>query len=977
MMNYRLIIAMLLAMGVGEGMFLQASEIRFAADGKLSELLLGTNPQNRVNVQNPGVGFLIRTFTGTATEDTRLEKVVWKGDLLVATGKRGIPRLTFAVTRHERYVALRLKRVEGLPTASLATLHVEVNTQASNVKILSLDYMTRVETRGNTLTARFNYLWHRAPGDPLGGFALYAADSDFEADESLLAIWCGEDLPKPVLDEPWTPARVRQWLDDYYAKFKDMTTLILGAGNEQELYTLTDLAEKKGIKMIYLHTDTWRGEYWPKENSHVHVNTAVFPQGRPDLKRYKEYLAKRGMNLALHTTSGGIGPMDPQRIAGHVDRNLASWCKGHLAEPVDMEARSFTFKPEPGSDIPFAPGRFGNGPGLRWHMFETGFIRIDDEIIRVGEFTDLDKPVWTLRHCQRAYGATLAAAHAAGTEAAGLLSAYGQNFVPDNDSPLLEEMAREFAQFANDIQLDQLEYDAYEIHGSTSWGPQKYSDAVSRHLDHPVISNSSSGRPVASNIELQFSKIRDINQFGYHTVNLSLQLDSHRPATSLLDAGFELSSLVAKGVRRFQILKPEPMFGVTAEILATHGLTDEMFEALNLWREVTPLLSDEDVKALRTNLTPFGNHMQGKDLFQVRKTTDHYELVPTRVMIRKQGDVPWKVGQEFGPVGPRQYCQPGQVFDLENPYQAQPARFVIRVLSELTEEGAGMAVTAAGRAENPLVDSYRTGADAAGEAGVTETMGKPHPQTGRGLQPQAEEITDQRFAHFAQDGEALIMTADNPRNEPVRFEENLPGWRKEFSMATSRGIALDVDGDGSGAVVLVQFNGRGVRDYVVKVDFKGMRTITIPSGEASWADGDWGWRFSAKHFDYGKVDGIRLGFGSIPARTSAKVRISNLRLLADKASKLVNPVVRTGVGSLTVDGEIETGCYLWYEGDEVATVYDRNWNKLRELKVARNNYVMPAGFGPVCVDVAQGSPRPWLEVQAIVTGDPLLVPMTK
>lgn len=952
-----------------------ASELRFGSDEKFLKLLLGTNPVNRVNVQKPGHGFLIRTFTGTATEDTRLENVVCKGNLLVVTGERGLPRLTFAVTCHERYVAFKLKRVEGLPKASLAALHIEIITQARNVKILSLDYMTRVENRGNALVARFNYLWHREPGDPLGGFALYTADSDFEADEALLALWCGEDLPKPVLSEPWTPARARRWLDDYYVKFKDMTTLIIGASNEQELYTLTNLAEKNGIKMIYLHTDTWRGEYWPKENSHVHVNEAVFPHGRPDLKRYKEYLSKRGMNLALHTTSGGIGPMDPKRIAGHVDRNLASWCKGQLTEPVDKEAKCLIFKPDPGADSPFAPGIFGNGPGLRWHIFETSFIRIDDEIIRVGEFVDMDKPVWTLRHCQRAHGATLATAHAAGTEVTGLLSAYGQNFVPDNDSPLLEEMAREFAQFANDIKLDQLEYDAYEIHGSTSWGSQKYSDAVSRHLDHPVISNTSSGRPVASNIELLFSKIRDINQFGYHTVNLSFQLDSHRPATSILDAWFELSSLVVKGVRRFQILKPEPMFGVTSEILATHGLTDAMFEAFNLWREVTPLLSEEDIKAMRTNLAPFGNHMQGKDLFQVRKTTDSYEVIPTRVMIRKQGDVPWKVGQEFGPVGPRQFCRPGQVFDLDNPYQAQPAQFVIRVLSELTENSAGMAITAADRAGDAIVESYRTGADAAGKSRVTEATNKPPSQTDTILQPLAKEISNQRFVHFEQEGEALVMTADNPRGEPARFEEKLPGWRKEFSMATGHGIAMEIDGDGSGAVLLLQLNGRGVRDYVVKIDFKGTRTVMIPSGEASWADGNWGWRFGAKHFDYEKVSGINLGFGSIPAQTCAKVRISKLRLMADKASRLVNPVIRTGSGSLTVNGEIETGCYVRYDGGEAATVYDRNWKKLKELKVVCERYVMPTGIAPVRVDVAEGAPHPWLEVQTIVTGTPIRVPM--
>jgi hypothetical protein len=56
-------------------------------------------------------------------------------------------------------------------------------------------------------------------------------------------------------------------------------------------------------------------------------------------------------------------------------------------------------------------------------------------------------------------------------------------------------------------------------------------------------------------------------------------------------------------------------------------------------------------------------------------------------MLRREGDVPWKVGQEFGPVGPRQIFQPGQTFELDNPYKPQPAQFVIRVLPDLAAVG--------------------------------------------------------------------------------------------------------------------------------------------------------------------------------------------------------------------------------------------------------------------------------------------------
>ncbi|MEI6647703.1 MAG: hypothetical protein WCP12_16825 [bacterium] len=937
----RLVFALLVCLAAGTASFAQDKglEICFAADGLVSRFDKGDGI-NLIDTAHPGKGFFIRSFTGSAIEDTSLGKVEIKDNVLMVAGVKPVqhfdvkplPRFTFDVTRKGRYIAFKLNRVEGLPAVSQASLHFEMTCTTRNFKAIPLDYMTRLDQRDTTINVDFNYLWHRNPTDPLGGFALYVATNDAEEDDALLDIWCGEDLPKPAIGEPWTKDRARRWIDDYYNKFKDMTTMILCAGSEAELYTLTDIAEKKGIKMIYLHTDTWRGEYWPLEHSHVHVNEKVFPKGRADLKRYSESLTKRGMNLDLHYTSGGIGPKDPKRIAGHVDRNLAAWGRGVLGKSVDKDAREIKFKPLPGTDIPFSPGRVGNGPGIQWHFFDSNYLRIDEEIIRVGEFADTDKPVWILRNCSRAHGVTIASAHAAGAETVGLLSAFGQNFVPDTDSQLLAEMAREYAQFANDVHLDQLEYDAYEIHGQYSWGPQKFSDLVARHLDHPVVSTTSGGRPVTSNIEMRFSKIRNIGQFGYSTVNLSFQLDDHRPATSIMDAWFEMSSLIAKGVRRFQVLKPEPMFGVSLESLATHGLVDEMFSAFNLWREVLPLLTEEQINAMRMTLSHFGNHMQGKDLFQVRKTGGGYEVIPTRVMVRRQGDVPWKVGQEFGPVGPRQFCQPGQPLELENPFAAQPAGFVIRVLAETDESS-----------------------------------------TVNSIMPRAKDIHNQRFVQFVQDGDALVMTAENSRAKPVRIEEELPSWRKDFSMVTGRGIAMDIEGDDSGAVVLLQLSGSGTRDYVAQIDFKSNRTIIIPNGEASWADGNWGWRFGAKHFDYSRVHGVSLGYGFIPPKTNPRVRISKLRVLVDVPSKLVNPVIVTGTGKLAVNGEIETGCYLRYDGGDVAAVHDRNWRKLKELKVIRENYVMPSGYAQVRVDVAGGAPRPWMELQMMVTGKPMVV----
>jgi hypothetical protein len=181
---------------------------------------------------------------------------------------------------------------------------------------------------------------------------------------------------------------------------------------------------------------------------------------------------------------------------------------------------------------------------------------------------------------------------------------------------------------------------------------------------------------------------------------------------------------------------------------------------------------------------------------------------------------------------------------------------------------------------------------------------------------------------------------------------------------------MEITGDNSGAIFLLQAKGRGTRDYVVKINFTGKKTIVIPNGEAAWANGWWGWRMGSKHFDYGKCGRIDLGFGYIPPGSQPRIKLENLRLIPSQPSRLVNPVIQTGSGHVRITGEIETGQYLEFDGKGKAQVYDKNWNRVKELQAtAALDYLMPHGYGPVKVEVPGGSPRPWLAVRYIVKGE--------
>ncbi|MCX5684020.1 MAG: hypothetical protein NT049_10085, partial [Planctomycetota bacterium] len=223
-----------------------------------------------------------------------------------------------------------------------------------------------------------------------------------------------------------------------------------------------------------------------------------------------------------------------------------------------------------------------------------------------------------------------------------------------------------------------------------------------------------------------------------------------------------------------------------------------------------------------------------------------------------------------------------------------------------------------------------------------------------------------------QEGPALRLQAENQGNSELWADvKRLPQWNAVMDMTARRGIGMRVTGDGSGALLVFCISGR---DYVVPIDFQGARDIEIPNGEVAWASSLWGWRMDTKRTDYAHQRWCRVGFGRLPPRCKVSVLVEGITALAEIPAELKDPVIHAGAGMLTVKGSIASGQYLQYEGGETATVFDENWNKVRDLPVEKKGYLMPAGWAPVSVITAGVNPKPWLEVQFMTEGEPMLVP---
>ena len=329
-------------------------------------------------------------------------------------------------------------------------------------------------------------------------------------------------------------------------------------------------------------------------------------------------------------------------------------------------------------------------------------------------------------------------------------------------------------------------------------------------------------------------------------------------------------------------------------------------------------------------------------------------------------DVRWQDGQEHGAISPRQFVKPGETLRLVNPFKPQPPRLIMRVLWAFDAASQGNVAAKGSGTDN-------RGADSAFDyARMTSSARRSAGSTGNVLlQPSPDEIRNQRNTRFSADGEALVVEANNPLDQPVVNEDNLPEWSRNLKMTQRRGIGMWVIGDGRGAILTFQIPGC---DYVVPLTFTGRRYIEIPNAQVAWSNGHWGWRMGSKRCYYEQVNWCKLGFGIIPPRTNPRASVEGLTALGEIATELRNPVLHAGGTKLEINGTVTSGQYLTWGGGATATICDANWNQVAELPVKADGFLMPTGELDCRVTADEGADLPWLEIQLMTRDAPTIVP---
>lgn len=885
-----------------------------------------------------------------------LDTLSQAGDSLTLRSS-GVPdiRLTFDVIDKKDYLTLHLVEVET-PKGEHAT-RMEFKGLPP-LRSFPLNPEVILQRNGNSIV--FQGLLQRSAHPTFGGIALWYPETDDIDDQTLYRVWVDEGLPHPKVDGEWTVERAKEWVADCIETFRNYSEIYISGESLDELKRCVDYAAGMKMANVYMHLMTWAGRYWPEGEDLYRVNPRLFPNGHADFRELVDYAQARGLGVGTRTLSNGISLKSGEFIGNQPDRRLAHFWRGTLVDEIGPPSDTLRILSDRTLPTSFTARGFGtktNPPSIK-------FLLIDDEILQYADHEEHEDGSITLQVARgrdrtpvRGYGQTEAAAHLPGAPVKILSGHFRDHVSPDHDSELLDEIAQRYADFNNEMDLATSSFDGlylYTFH--TQYGATKLPGAVYSHLDHPTWCTTSNGPPKWGYFEIHFNSVRralglDVDSLGDgmkipQRMRLMIGLhQDHWPAPSPYGHTYCIVPHAVAGNMWCSVQDQSNTHEFTPTIFEDFGLLDHFATAIQRWRTYGPALPDRVKKRIWSAYEDGSVRYPFQvEHFRFEENGNGLDVVPFRPMRRPVGDRGWGYIQEHGPVYTYQYIRPNNegLVQAENPYHEQVPEFIFRVMKDFERD--------AGEAQG----KYRL----------------MPPLNGRGLTPgKALEAT-------VEENGLRVSCQNKTRNEIVFDAESKAGdhllsYKVNASIENAQGMGVVIHGDGSNAVLVARIMNRKVRDYAIPIDFKGKRYVEIPSAQAGWSDSRIPITRLWKRWGSPKVSSVAVGFARVPARTRASVLVEDLRLLPERPSPLVKPIVHCGNGSVSINGTIPSDRHVWYKGGSTAEVFDLNWNKLADLPVTVADAEVPRGRSNIRVENHNDAGAPWLECQFFVKDKPI------
>lgn len=898
--------------------------IEFDPDGKVTSFFYKPLSRELITGTTGNDGFVVYD---TAGSDVSLTDVYRSDDdrLLAKSGDDAY-QVLMVFEEKEKHITFKIEQLVGFDPAENAKLRFSINPSITNstfanavpaeygsgvgVGIMSLDWMTFAV--GN-FSVEWRYLWNSALNltNPYGGFAIFACDEN-ETLDTIGEIELAEGLPHPVSDGQWAKQ------DDTLARIAEMYVAFNG---DAERNKAVDYCEQGGIGVFYIPQGVWEG------GSSYTVNTHNFPDGLESLKEFSDELGSRGMLLGIHTGSCSLRYADKVYVSPVPDDRLASWGRGTLAANISDTDTVIYFTPDADTVIPSNTSQVhGLRPPVYPDIWEWEKIQIGNEVIEVGAYDESGIP-WVLSGCVRGVEGTTSSNHVTDDDVKGLLSVYG-HLAADPDSDLPEEIAGKMSDLVNYCNVGRLSFDALETIGSSGrWGMNKFMTKAYEGFDHYVLTDSSSGLP----------------QYEWHVASFA---NNGEPMHFYPKAYFE-GYLIGNDNDNFV---PEGLGAITfradSRINAWHASTPDEWQwwlakaaaydaTYWFWSSVGEL----DANGQRSEIldlckkweqAKLKNVFTQSQMDQMKDFDTSFRLTFSDLSSRQWQITPVKIKTDFSKAD-------GSSININNSYSQQPLHFEGRVL--------------------PYYD-YGSAAN--------------------------EVVTPASLDDYEIDPGLTITKSGNKWTLSSSSAEALQGnwYCSPKDLSNKRGLGLWVTGYWTGGYVYVALGyGSKSRHYIIPNDVEGLRYVEIPDFEVA----DYGYRDQMYYdfqnpygtirqgFRYDLINRISIGLVGVPAGETALVAVENVKALAETEVSLTDMQLSISASSLTVDGSVDSGNYIVYEGGSTVEILDSNRNFVEELPVTLNNWNIGQGQSDVVVSSSSVN-VPWVKLQFKTTDTPFSIP---
>jgi len=616
-----------------------------------------------------------------------------------------------------------------------------------------------------------------------------------------------------------------------------------------------------------------------------------WPEGWDTYLGIVKRLHDAGIGSIFHTYAFFIDKQS-KYVTPVPDKRLDAFRTFTLAEDINADATEITVN-ESTRGMTTVTGFFEHNSVI---------LHIGDELVTFGAVSQ--EPPWRFTKVRRGAFGTKAATHGKGAKARHLKECFGL-LVPDPESSLFEEIAKNHAEIVNScnfngIYLDAIDGSSILRGGDECWyWADKFVFQIQKHLKKPV------GMEMSA-MWHHFWQFRTRWQaWDYPQRGHKRFIDIHAAS---VNGGLLLP--LHLGWWNFQAFNPpqaEPTYpdvieylgakliGWDAGISLTGAIDRARLDAVPLFRRAVDVLRTcEELR--RANA--FDETVKAK----LREPGKEFSL------FRDDGGK-WRFRPAYYDSHTASRSEPWSLsWTARNAFSEQPVKFRLEAL---------MAAGSYDDAKNIVLADLSDPNQFAGPLRAAD-----------GVSTSLHETSDRPKG-------AGIFTATNsgkvPRNAAWarldrRFEPCL-------NLKDHQAIGVWIEGDGRGQIIAIRLESPrhisygAVADRYITVDFTGRRLFTLVETESVrwsdyiWNDGKWLYNVYRETIDFGTVESVSIWYNNLPKGQEAECIVGPIKALPMVACTVKNPTIAVNGKTIILPVEMPSGSYLEFDPGNDCVLY--------------------------------------------------------